>query len=132
MSTTLDQYRDAKNSYLKLKNQAKKELLARFHELSNELVQVQRELLEDFGEKVAMPSGKGAKRAKPTKKTSTPAEAAEPQAPKTPSPEVLALAKQIEKQKAKIEQAKAGGKTTKLLEDRLYELEDAHRLKLVN
>src|SRR3954471_18379594 len=33
MSTTLDQYREAKNNYLKLRNQAKKELIARFNEL---------------------------------------------------------------------------------------------------
>lgn len=128
MPTTLDQYRDAKNSYLKLKNQAKKELVARFHELSNELLQVQRELLEDFGEKIAIPSGKAIKRSKPKK----PAFVAEPGPPAIPSPEVVALAKQIEKQKIKIEQAKANGKVTKLLEDRLYELEDAHRLKLAN
>jgi hypothetical protein len=129
MPTTLDQYRDAKNSYLKLKNQAKKELLARFHELTNELYQVQRELLEDFGEKVAMPSAKGSKRLKPVKKAlPTP----EPKAPAAPSPEVIALAKQIEKQRAKLEQVRAAGKPTKALEDRLYELEDAHRLKVAN
>jgi hypothetical protein len=129
MSTTLDQYRDAKSSYLKLKNQAKKELLARFHELSSELFQVQRELLEDFGEKVAMPSGRGAKKAKPVKKA---AAAVEPPTPLPPSPEVIALGRQIEKQKVKIEQAKAAGKATKPLEDRLYELEDAHRLKVAS
>jgi hypothetical protein len=56
MSSTIDQYREAKNSYFKLRNQAKKELVARFNELANELLQLQRELLEDFGEKVAMPS----------------------------------------------------------------------------
>ncbi len=56
MSNTIDQYREAKNSYLKLRNQAKKELIARFHELANEMLQLQRELLEDFGEKIAMPA----------------------------------------------------------------------------
>lgn len=129
MPTTLDQYRDAKSSYLKLKNQAKKELLARFHELSSELIQVQRELLEDFGEKVAMPSAKSIKKTKPAKKAAV---AVEPPAPAPPSPEVVALEKQIEKQRAKIEQTKAAGKPTKTLEDRLYELEDAHRLKVAN
>ena len=69
MSTTLDQYREAKNSYLKLRNQAKKELIARFNELASELLQLQRELLEDFGEKIALPSksskSKPAKRPQP-------------------------------------------------------------------
>jgi len=128
MSTTLDQYRDAKNSYLKLKSQAKKELLARFHELGNELLQVQRELLEDFGEKVTLPTGKGAKKTKPAKK----AVPAEPEAPAQPSPEVVALGKQIERQKAKLKEAQAAGKPTKVHEDRLYELEDSLRLKMAS
>ena len=66
MSNTIDQYREAKNSYLKLRNQAKKELIARFHEVANEMLQIQRELLEDFGEKVPLPT-KG-KKPKPVKK----------------------------------------------------------------
>ena len=38
-STTIEQYREAKNHYLKLKNQAKKELVARFNALAAELLQ---------------------------------------------------------------------------------------------
>jgi len=53
--TTIEQYREAKSHYLKLKNQAKKELVARFNALATELLQVQRELLEDFGEKISLP-----------------------------------------------------------------------------
>ena len=47
--TTIEQYREAKSHYLKLKNQAKKELVARFNALATELLQVQRELLEETG-----------------------------------------------------------------------------------
>ena len=54
--TTIEQYREAKTQYLKLKNQAKKELVARFNALAAELLQVQRELLEDFGEKLSLPT----------------------------------------------------------------------------
>src|SRR6185369_6799706 len=83
MSTTIDQYREAKNSYLKLRNQAKKELIARFNELATELLQLQRELLEDFGEKIAMPSkntkGKTAKPSRPTAVS-----AAKPEPPQPP------------------------------------------------
>ncbi len=126
MSTTVDQYREAKNSYLKLKNQAKKELVARFNELAAELLQIQRELLEDFGEKIALPlKGKKPKFAKaaPVKTAAVPA--VEPSAP---SPKMLALEKQIETQRKKLAAAQSAGKPAKVFEDRIYELEDALRL----
>jgi hypothetical protein len=126
MSTTIDQYREAKNNYLKLRNQAKKELISRFNELATELLQLQRELLEDFGEKIALPSksskGKVAKPARPVVKT----EAAQPAA--APSPKIAALEKQIDKHKKKLAETQAAGKPTKVMEDRIYELEDDLRL----
>lgn len=125
MSTTVDQYREAKNNYLKLKNQAKKELIARFHELAAELLQIQRELQEDFGEKIAMPM----KGKKPKAHKTVPAKAAPPAAePAAPSPKALALEKQIDTQKKKLAAAQAAGKPTKVFDDRIYELEDALRL----
>lgn len=120
--TTLDQYREAKTNYIKLKTQAKKELLARFHELANELLQVQRELLEDFGEKVAMPA-KGKKPVKAAKKT-----AAEPAPAEKPDPKVEQLKKQLEAQRKKLETAKEQNKPTRAIEDRIYEIEDSLRL----
>jgi hypothetical protein len=125
MPTTLDQYREAKSNYLKLKNQAKKELVARFNELASELLQIQRELLEDFGEKVHMPSKpKKPKAAKP------PVPAASAPAPAAPasSPKAVALRKQIDAQKKKLAVAQAANKPTRTIEDRVYELEDALRL----
>jgi hypothetical protein len=129
MSNTIDQYREAKNSYLRLKNQAKKELLARFHEVAAELLQLQRELLEDFGEKVSIPAkpkkpraGKAAKAAKQEAKPT-------PEVPPAPpSPKVLELQKQLDRQKKRLADAQAGGKPTKALEDKVYELEDEIRL----
>jgi hypothetical protein len=124
MTTALDQYRQAKNDYLKLRNQAKKELLARFNELANELFQLQRELLEDFGEKVTIPSkAKKSRAAKPGKQP-----ASKPQPPAAPSPAVISLQKQIERQQKKLAETQAAGKPVKALEDRIYELEDALRL----
>ena len=124
-STTIDQYREAKNQYLKLKSQAKKELVARFNALASELLQVQRELLEDFGEKVSLPP-KGAA----VKKPKAPAPA--PAAPTAPNPantaKAAALTKQLDKQKKKLEDLKAAGKPSKPVEDRIYELEDEIRL----
>jgi hypothetical protein len=127
MSTTIDQYREAKSSYLKLRNQAKKELIARFNELATELLQLQRELLEDFGEKIALPSksskGKPAKPPKPAAKVEQP-----PQATAAPSPKIVALEKQLEKHKKKLAETQAAGKPVKVMEDRIYELEDDLRL----
>lgn len=125
MSQTLDQYREAKASYLKLRNQAKKELIVRFNELATELLQLQKELLDDFGEKVAMPSKP--KKAKPGK--SAPAKAAEEAPPPAaPSPRRTALEKQLQSHKKKLAEAQAAGKATKSIEDRIYEIEDAIRL----
>jgi len=125
MSTTIDQYREAKNSYLKLRTQAKKELIARFNELATELLQLQRELLEDFGEKIALPSKSSKVRpikAKPAVKTEA------PPPPSVPSPKIAALEKQIEKHKKKLAETQAAGKPVKIMEDRIYELEDDLRL----
>lgn len=127
-STTIDQYREAKNQYLKLKSQAKKELVARFNALASELLQVQRELLEDFGEKVSLPA-KGAAVKKPKSPASSPtATAAAPAPVPADAAKAAALTKQLEKQKKKLEELKTAGKPVKAVEDRIYELEDELRL----
>lgn len=127
MSTTLEQYREAKQNWLKLRNQAKKELITRFNELSSEILQVQRELLEDFGEKVVIPTKP--KKAVAKKPSAAPAAAAPVQATLTPvSPAVAALQKKLDAQQKKLAEAKAAGKPTKAIEDRIYELEDDIRL----
>jgi hypothetical protein len=126
MSTTVDQYREAKNNYLKLKNQAKKELIARFNELAGELLQIQRELHEDFGEKIAISSkSKKAKNPKAAQAKVNPAT----EAPAAPSPKLVALKRQLESQKTKLAAAQAAGKPTKIIDDRIYELEDTIRLE---
>jgi hypothetical protein len=127
MSNTLDQYREAKNNYLKLRNQARKELIARFNALAAELYQIQRELLEDFGEKVALPKPRKIRTAKVTV-TPAPAPAPPKAASAPPSPKVVALEKQLEKQKQKLAETKAAGKPVKAIEDRIYEIEDELRL----
>lgn len=122
MSTTLEQYREAKTQYLKLRNQAKKDLVTRFHALSTELLQVQRELLEDFGEKIALPA-KGKKAVRPAKAAKAP----EPP-PAPPSPKILGIERQIDKLKKKLAETQAAGKPVKVIEDKIYELEDELRL----
>ena len=120
MPTTIDQYREAKSQYLKLRNQAKKELIARFHELSGELLRVQRELLDDFGEKITISNKPKKVR---TKTASIPAESEAPEPAK-----VAAIQKQIERQKKKLADTQAANKATKTVQERLYALEDELRL----
>ncbi len=128
MPTRIDEYREAKNTYFKLRNQAKKELISRFHELAQELLQLQRELLEDFGEKIAIPAKpKKSRGAAKSAKSGTSAPA--PSAPAgPPSPKVLQIQKQLAQQKKKLADTQAAGKPTKAVEDRIYELEDELRL----
>ncbi len=128
----IEQYRQAKSDYLRLRNQAKKELLARFHQTANELFQIQQELLEDFGEKVTIPA-KG-KKLRPTKtaaktpgRKASSAPAAPAPAPSV-SPQLAALQQQLQKARKKLAEVQAAGKPTKASEDRIYELEDAIRL----
>jgi hypothetical protein len=124
MSTTIEQYREAKAQYLKLRNQAKKDLVTRFHALSNELLQVQRELLEDFGEKITLPV-KSKKAARPTR---TPKLPEPPPVPAPPSPKIAGIERQIDKLKKKLTETQTAGKPVKAIEDKIYELEDELRL----
>ncbi len=131
-TNAIEQYRQAKSDYLRLRNQAKKELIARFHQAANELFQIQRELLEDFGEKIAIPSkakkSRPVKASKASERKST-APAAPPTAPPPPpSPQVTALQSQLQKARKKLSDTQTAGKPTKAAEDRIYELEDAIRL----
>ncbi len=125
MSSTLQEYRDAKQSWLKLRGQAKKELIARFHEVSTELLQIQRELLEDFGEKVSL-SLKPKKAAKKAPPVAVAVVAAAPVAAKSAA--LSPLEKKLAAAKKKLAEAKAEAKPTKAIEDRIYEIEDDIRV----
>lgn len=126
MPTTIEQYREAKSHYLKLRNQAKKDLMVRFNELAGELLRLQRELEEDFGEKVPIPSNWKKSRA---------SKASKPAPPKPPEPEIVppsakevAIQKQLDRHRKKLADTHAAGRPTKVIEDRIYELEDELRL----
>jgi hypothetical protein len=120
-SLTIDQYRDAKTTYEKLRNQAKKELIARHQELANELLLIQQELREDFGHKITMPAK--AKNGH-SKKVAPPAKAEV----FSPSPQLAAIERRLAAQRKKLADAQAASKPTKPIEDRIYELEDELRL----
>lgn len=129
-SNAIEQYRQAKNEYLRLRNQAKKELIARFHQAANELFQIQRELLEDFGEKIAIPSKP--RKTRPSKNVKAPerkdAKTRAPSASQAVSPQLTAQQQQLQKARKKLAELQTAGKPTKATEDRIYELEDAIRL----
>ena len=151
MSETLNQYREAKQNWLKLRHQARKELVARFHEVAAELLQIQKELFEDFGEKVSMPlkaKKATAKKAAPLSLAPVvtapvvvkPAPVAAVKAPPaplkrfvappavTPTPVAVSLRRKLESQNKKLAEAQAAGKPTKAIEDRIYEIEDDIRV----
>ena len=120
MPNTIEQYREAKAAYQKLHGQAKKELVVRFNQLAAELLQIQKELKEDFGHKATIPT-----KAKSARMARTPSKALEPS---PPNPKIAAVEKRLASQKKKLEQALATGKTDKPIKDRIYELEDELRL----
>lgn len=127
MPNTIEQYREAKATYQKLHNQAKKELLARFHELANELLQIQKELKEDFATKVAIPTkSKPARR--PGGAASSNKIAEMPPKSIVPNPQIARTEKKLTAAKQKLQEVLASGKDSKPLKDRIYELEDELRL----
>jgi hypothetical protein len=129
MSTTIDQYRDAKSHYLKLRAEAKKDLLRRFQELANELLLIQRELMEDFGHKVSLPAkGKKPKKIAAAAPVQTISKQSSAKVAEVISPKEVAIQKQLEKSRKKLAETQAAGKPTKAVEDRIYELEDELRL----
>ncbi len=128
MPTTIEQYREAKATYQKLHNQAKKELLARFHELAGELHQIQKELKEDFATKVAIPSKP--KLARRTANAASLKKVVElpPKPNAVPNPQIVRTEKKLTTAKQKLHEAVASGKDPKSIQDRIYELEDELRL----
>lgn len=131
MSSTIENYREAKSNYLNLRNQAKKELIARFNELASELLQLQRELREDFGERISLPSkSKRARSKQPASRKVRPVAVKKVQqsAAAPPSQKIMGIQKRVETQKKKLAEAQISGKPTKAIEDRIYELEDELRL----
>ncbi|HEX4164751.1 MAG TPA: hypothetical protein VHZ55_04695 [Bryobacteraceae bacterium] len=129
MPNTIEQYRQAKQDILKLHSVAKKELVARFNELANELLLIQQELREEFGVKLPIPT-----KPRPSRAKSTPVKSKAPE-PKKPdqksaavSSEINALEKRLALHKRKLEEAVKAGKPEKAIQDRIYEVEDELRL----
>ena len=134
MENILSEYQKWKQQGEALRSQAKQAMEARFHELLGEAVRLARDYQADFGTALKPPAdvtefrfkaGAGAVR-KPAVKTAP--EPLEPPAPAAPNPKIPGLEKKLATAKAKVDAAKAAGKPTRNLEDKVYEIEDELRL----
>jgi hypothetical protein len=136
MSDVLSDYQKWKQQGESLRTQARQAMESRFRELLMEAVRIAGEYRHDFGAALKVPSpvtafrykgsvkGKAAK-PKPAAKART--ERAEPPPPK-PDPKIARLQKRLAATRKKLDDAKSAGVPTRVLEDRVYEIEDEMRL----
>jgi hypothetical protein len=138
MNNIISDYQKWKQQGEDLRIQAKQAMESRFRELLAEAMQIAEEFRSDFGSQLKPPPGitsfryKSSAKAKPRKaqrpKAATESATPKPKAAVMPNPKVAGLQKRLATTQKKLEQAKAGGVPTKVLEDRIYEIEDAIRL----
>jgi hypothetical protein len=137
MDNVISEYQKWKKQGEQLRTQAKQAMEGRYHDLLSEAVQIAQEYQRDFGATLKPPASVTAfrfktaagKKGKKTAKSAAKApEAAAEKPAAAPSPKVTGLYKQRVQLQKKLEVAKAAGKPTKNLDDRLYEVEDELRL----
>jgi hypothetical protein len=136
MNDPISEYLKWKQQGENLRAQAKHAMESRFRELLTEAARIAQEYRADFGVPLKPPAQVTAfryktssARPKPKKEAAAPKPApAAPKAEAKPDPKVAALEKKLAGAKKKLEDAKAGGSPTRVLEDRVYELEDALKL----
>ena len=134
MDNVISEYQQWKKQGEQLRLQARQAMETRFHELLNEAVQLAQEYHRDFGTQLKPPANvttfryKKPSDKKAKKKAAPPAPAAPAPVSAPANPKVAALQKQRVQIQKKLEVAKAAGKPTKNLDDKLYEIEDEIRL----
>ena len=136
MSDVLSDYQKWKQQGESLRAQARQAMESRFRELLMEAVRIAGEYRNDFGAALKVPSpvtafrykgsvkGKAAK-PKPAKART---ERAGPPPPAKPDPKIARLQKRLAATRKKLDDAKSAGVPTRVLEDRVYEIEDELRL----
>ncbi|MGA7234213.1 MAG: hypothetical protein WBY44_00940 [Bryobacteraceae bacterium] len=138
MNNIISEYQKWKQQGEDLRIKAKQAMESRFRELLVEAIQVAEEYRSDFGAPLKPPPAvtsfryKSSGRPRP-KKNQKPATATKeasipPKASAKTNPKTAGLQKRLAAAQQKLEQAKANGASTKNLEDRIYEIEDAIRL----
>jgi len=138
MPDVITEYQKWKQQGEDLRVQARQAMETRFRDLLTEAVQIAEMYKADFGPALKPPpavtafrykaaaKGKAKKAVKPAAK---PAMVATPSAsPAKVNPKVAGLQKKLAAARKKLEDAKAGGATTRPYEDKVYELEDELRL----
>jgi hypothetical protein len=142
MNNVISDYQKWKQQGKDLRVQAKEAMESRFHELLTEAVQIAEEYRSDFGGPLKPPPGvttfrykahakAKAKKAAQPKAAGRIAAREEPKAQKPepkPDPKVVGLQKRLVVARKKLEDAKAAGTPTRILEDKIYEIEDELRL----
>jgi hypothetical protein len=133
MDNVISEYQRWKQQGESLRVQAKQAMETRFRDLLLEAAQIAHEYQRDFSAALKPPpaitafrykkAGPGAK----PKKTLTPI-VKKPAATAVVDPKIAALQKQRSQIMKKLEAAKTAGKSTKNLDDKLYEVEDDLRL----
>jgi hypothetical protein len=138
MNNIISEYQKWKQQGEDLRIKAKKAMESRFRELLEEAIHVAEEYRSDFGASLKPPpavtsfrdKSSGKRRPKKTQKAAAAAKGGStpPKAIAKTNPKILGLQKRLATAQQKLEQAKASGASTKNLEDRIYEIEDAIRL----
>ena len=141
MSDVITEYKKWKQQGEDLRVQAKQAMETRYHELLAEAVQIAKEYLADFGEPLKPPSPITAFRYRGSAKSKAKKAAVERSTAKNlrevpqpapsavkPNAEIVGLQKRLATEKNKLDKARASGKPTKAVEDRIYEIEDELRL----
>ena len=146
MPDVINEYQKWKQQGEDLRVQAKHAMETRFRDLLCEAVHIAEEYRADFGAALKPPaavtafrykasarlkSKKAAGKGKPVAAAERATPKPEPPAAKpNPNPKVAGLQKRLATAKKKLEDAKAGGATTRPYEDKVYEIEDELRLAL--
>ena len=135
MPDIINEYQKWKQQGEDLRVQAKHAMETRFRDLLSEAVHIAEEYRADFGAVLKPPPAVTAFRYKASANLKAKKAAGKaPPKPEPPAakanPKVAALQKRLAAAKKKLEDAKAGGATTRPYEDKVYEIEDELRLAL--
>ena len=130
MDHAISEYQKWKQQGASLRAQAKQAMEARFRDLLIEAAQIAQEYHKDFGASLKPPAHITAFRYKVAAKGAVKNAVKKAIAPvmKKPDPKIVELQKRLAQTNKKLEVAKAAGKDTKNLDDKIYEIEDAIRL----
>jgi hypothetical protein len=127
MDQAISEYQKWKQQGASLRTQAKQAMETRFRDLLVEAAHIAQEYHTDFGVNLKPPVQITAFRYKAGTKPGV-TKVAKKVAPKPADPKLMELQKKLAQTNKKLEVAKAAGKDTKNLDDKIYEIEDAIRL----